>query len=145
MAYTPTTWVTGDSVTATKLNKLEQGVANADAIRGIMLLPSSFSSSSHTLGLIGYFRQINNRWTLIGNGQDVYWENNNPCAYSLLSPPADTGMKVFWIVYAPSLDEIDLTFSGDINSTPITVYDTDNNGYNGYELTGVGCVEAVAT
>lgn len=29
MSYTPTTWVTGDTVTATKLNKLEQGVANA--------------------------------------------------------------------------------------------------------------------
>lgn len=29
MAYTPTNWVTGDTVTATKLNKLEQGVANA--------------------------------------------------------------------------------------------------------------------
>ena len=29
MAYTPTTWATGDTVTATKLNKLEQGVANA--------------------------------------------------------------------------------------------------------------------
>lgn len=29
MAYTPTNWVTGDTVTATKMNKLEQGVANA--------------------------------------------------------------------------------------------------------------------
>ena len=29
MAYTPTTWATGDTITATKLNKLEQGVANA--------------------------------------------------------------------------------------------------------------------
>lgn len=29
MAYTPTQWNTGDDVTATKLNKLEQGVANA--------------------------------------------------------------------------------------------------------------------
>lgn len=29
MAYTPTNWGTGDTVTATKLNKLEQGVANA--------------------------------------------------------------------------------------------------------------------
>lgn len=29
MAYTPTTWATGDTVTATKMNKLEQGVANA--------------------------------------------------------------------------------------------------------------------
>lgn len=29
MAYTPTTWATGDTVTATKLNKIEQGIANA--------------------------------------------------------------------------------------------------------------------
>lgn len=29
MSYTPTTWVTGDPITATKLNKLENGVANA--------------------------------------------------------------------------------------------------------------------
>ena len=29
MAYTPTTWTTGDTITATKLNKMEQGIANA--------------------------------------------------------------------------------------------------------------------
>lgn len=29
MSYTPTTWVTGDTVTATKLNKIENGIANA--------------------------------------------------------------------------------------------------------------------
>ena len=29
ISYTPTTWATGDVVTATKLNKLENGVANA--------------------------------------------------------------------------------------------------------------------
>ena len=29
MAYTPTTWATGDTVTTTKLNKMEQGIANA--------------------------------------------------------------------------------------------------------------------
>ena len=28
MAYTPTTWNTGDLITAEKLNKLEQGVQN---------------------------------------------------------------------------------------------------------------------
>lgn len=28
MAYTPTTWTTGDVITAEKMNKLEQGVAN---------------------------------------------------------------------------------------------------------------------
>ena len=32
MSYTPTEWKTGDIVTSTKLNKLEQGVANAGAL-----------------------------------------------------------------------------------------------------------------
>ena len=32
MAYNPTSWVNGDTITATKLNKLEQGVANAVTI-----------------------------------------------------------------------------------------------------------------
>lgn len=29
MSYTPTTWQTGDTITAALLNKMEQGVANA--------------------------------------------------------------------------------------------------------------------
>ena len=32
MAYTPTNWATGDTVTATKLNKIEQGIANAGSV-----------------------------------------------------------------------------------------------------------------
>ena len=29
MSYTPTTWTTGDTITATKLNKIENGIASA--------------------------------------------------------------------------------------------------------------------
>ena len=29
MGYTPTTWATGDTITSTKLNKMEQGIANS--------------------------------------------------------------------------------------------------------------------
>ena len=29
MSYTPTTWTTGDTITATAMNKIEQGIANA--------------------------------------------------------------------------------------------------------------------
>lgn len=29
MSYTPTNWVTGDTITATKLNKIENGIASA--------------------------------------------------------------------------------------------------------------------
>lgn len=34
MSYTPTNWETGDTITAEKLNKLEQGVANAGGSTG---------------------------------------------------------------------------------------------------------------
>ena len=32
MAYTPTVWVTGDTITAEKLNKAEQGIAGASPV-----------------------------------------------------------------------------------------------------------------
>ena len=28
MSYTPTTWTTGDTITASAMNKIEQGIAN---------------------------------------------------------------------------------------------------------------------
>lgn len=33
MAYTPTEWQTGDIITATKLNNMEQGIANAGVLQ----------------------------------------------------------------------------------------------------------------
>ena len=39
MSYTPTTWTTGDTITATKLNKIENGVANAGSV---LICNSSF-------------------------------------------------------------------------------------------------------
>ena len=30
MSYTPTTWTTGDTITASAMNKIENGIANAD-------------------------------------------------------------------------------------------------------------------
>lgn len=46
MAYTPTTWATGDTVTATKLNKLENGVANAGSA---LICNCSNNGSSYVL------------------------------------------------------------------------------------------------
>lgn len=38
MAYTPTSWQTGDTITAEKLNKMEGGIAAASAVGGIIVL-----------------------------------------------------------------------------------------------------------
>ena len=41
MSYTPTTWTTGDTITATKLNKIEQGIADAG---GVLICNSYYDS-----------------------------------------------------------------------------------------------------
>ena len=37
MSYTPTTWTTGDTITATKLNKIENGIASAGGYDLVLL------------------------------------------------------------------------------------------------------------
>lgn len=32
MSYTPTTWTTGDTITASAMNKIENGIANAGGV-----------------------------------------------------------------------------------------------------------------
>lgn len=51
MAYTPTTWVNGDTITAVKLNKLEQGVANSGSCL-VVELTSSTGTADHTFAEI---------------------------------------------------------------------------------------------
>ena len=53
MSYTPTNWVTGDIVTADKLNKLENGVAD-----GILILNTTFDSSADVVRLSATWKQI---------------------------------------------------------------------------------------
>lgn len=48
MAYTPTNWVTGDTVTATKLNKMEQGIANAGGVSGLVTDTSGTLNKTYT-------------------------------------------------------------------------------------------------
>lgn len=48
MAYTPTTWVTGDTVTATKMNKIENGIANAGNNYDIVISADQYPASSST-------------------------------------------------------------------------------------------------
>ena len=45
MSYTPTTWAAGDTVTAAKLNKLEQGVASGG---GVLVVHATVADSTAT-------------------------------------------------------------------------------------------------
>lgn len=44
MGYTPTEWTTGDTITASKLNKMESGIANAG---GALICNTSFSAANN--------------------------------------------------------------------------------------------------
>ena len=43
MAYTPNTWATGDTITAQKLNNMEQGIANA----GVFYITATWDDSAN--------------------------------------------------------------------------------------------------
>lgn len=45
MSYTPTTWTTGDTITASAMNKIENGIANAG---GVLVCNSSYSQDVNT-------------------------------------------------------------------------------------------------
>lgn len=62
MAYTPTNWSTGDTVTATKLNKLEQGIANAGSVATVRFSASGYNDGSKNFGYIAYAYFENGRW-----------------------------------------------------------------------------------
>ena len=65
MAYTPTNWVTGDTVTATKLNKLEQGVANAGSA---LIVTSSSVNGIETMN-----KTVQEIYDALSSGTPVYY------------------------------------------------------------------------
>lgn len=143
MAYTPTTWTSGDIITSQKLNKIENGVANNNnnLVTAVFAQPSYFSgSASHGAGFVGYFKQKNNKWCLVSEETSLYWFGNNfVYTPTICLPPSNSGIKVFWAIYAPLLDGFEITnIKGGVNmDSPVAVYDsTGNSSYNGYELTG---------
>lgn len=51
MSYTPTEWKAGDTVTSTKLNKIEQGIVTASSNSGIFIVEVKSNESDHKLYL----------------------------------------------------------------------------------------------
>ena len=49
MSYTPTTWETGDTITAAGLNKIEQGIANAGGGGGGLIANVTYANSTYTM------------------------------------------------------------------------------------------------
>lgn len=84
MAYSPTTWATGDTVTATKMNKIEQGIANAGSA---LIVSSSYVNGAETMN-----KTVQEIYDALTNGVPVYYayRYGNPStdyvAYAWLAP-----------------------------------------------------------
>lgn len=48
MTYTPTTWATGDVITADKLNNIEQGIVNAGGAKALIVTASNLPDKNNT-------------------------------------------------------------------------------------------------
>lgn len=96
MSYTPNTWTTGDTITATKLNKIEQGIANAGSVVAVRLSAINASSSTKTFGCLVYAYNDNGSWII----QNDDLEATKPI-YGLALPNDN-----FLIVPIPSDDNI---------------------------------------
>ena len=66
MAYTPTTWNTGDDVTATKLNKIENGIANAGSA---LIVTSSVVNGTDTMD-----KTVQEIYDAFTSGTPVYYK-----------------------------------------------------------------------
>lgn len=101
MSYTPTSWTTGDTITASALNKIEQGIANAGGGGGgteisytiesdLMVLDASYNDLKQIL-LSGSTPYI--LLTLDGEGFEVVER------YPILSVNYDENMEEFSAKY----------------------------------------------
>ena len=64
MAYTPTTWTTGDTITATAMNKIENGIANAGSA---LIVTTSNVNDEFTLD-----KTVQEIYDAISNGTPAY-------------------------------------------------------------------------
>lgn len=159
MSYTPTSWTTGDTITASALNKIEQGIANAGSGGGgsfasLTVHMQGFYEETETyqgyLGAIGYFIDNNGTYTLMESlttadincsPDENAGESYQVAEYEFPLFPAETGIKVVWFYVPLGVPGVTIVPSGSMSTTSITV-EAWGDECTGYELTGVGHIEA---
>ena len=147
MAYTPTTWSTGDTITASALNKMENGIANAVGAASIRISASGFGGSTKEFGKIVYAYRDNNAW-VIQNDDNGEWKQiigfEVPNDRLVVMPlPSDDNVGLFFI--DTILDERIIT--GDISTTTTTLHLSSGSVVlgNAYRVTGNGSFTFIGT
>lgn len=144
MSYEKNTWVTGDTITATKLNNIENGIANA-SWPWITVTMEGFSDvGSFSDGTIGYVKAVESGQyagqLVFVNGGSLYSNpietvGNPTMYYNMTRPPVNDISMVFAVASGAG---VSCSFDGDIATTAVTVrWDAGSSiVMNGYVITG---------
>ena len=139
MSYTPTTWTTGDTITATKMNKIEQGIAGIGGNPLITFNFDGFASSSYIFNFaIGELDEEDDVYIAkkiigiddVSTLEEIYiFAPDGEYIYPLQSPvPKADGLALLFI--QPSTNYFATTVSGNISQTTVTVnYGTVSDAY----------------
>lgn len=129
MAYTPTTWNTGDTITPSALNKIEQGIAEGGGGGGnpmIQIKTHSFGSYSHLFHFAICTEETGEyiaSYLLLPNGSTdklrsvvIYGGNSDFVVYDMPIP-----QNMYLVFLKPNTASFTTAVSGDISQTTVTV------------------------
>lgn len=148
MSYTPTNWQTGDTITAEKMNNIEQGIVNAPKVAVVTLDAEGFGSASHTFGAMVYATYEDNRWVVIAD-DDIAWV------------PVQGFIKPYWRVIPPQYtiipsenmypifvnglgNDVDIEITGDIEETDNLYFNYGSLVLDAYRIYGNGSIKIIA-
>ena len=151
MSYEKHTWVNNETITAAKMNNIEDGIEEAaqsgggNCVATVRLGAQDFNSSSKAFGSIVYAIRTNNTWVVCNDSDgDIYnWLNINGFAMPVnraitVLLPSDENVGVFLVDYLND----SRTITGDISTTAETLYysygSIVSHGSDAYRITGNG-------
>ena len=135
MAYNPTTWQTGDTITATAMNKIENGIANAGGGGGVPFYEVTTINFPNTQNWVGSFNWVKK------NGNNYEYANAAGSVSTGLYMTGNTTVAWFATIPVPTLEDYYLAFSTASNITLQNLQGgieavTDSGGYTWYIVTG---------
>lgn len=146
MSYTPTTWTTGDTITATAMNKIENGIANPGRVAIVCVDTTDGTLSGTQYFFVAYARHINNVYSIESFMSEFYTiaPYQGICYVTVPLTDAEDDFKPY-ILWEWGDDNIHLyTITGNISTTKISAnkrysaISWESVDYRGFEIMGDG-------
>lgn len=154
MSYTPKTWATGDTIDATSMNHIEQGIVSAESSGGggsvakVTVSATGYNSASKRFGTVAYCYNNNGAWTVLSDALDIeddysYIIYGNVQPQHTCLPPLIISDDIKPFLFLADTDGIIVT--GDISDTTENIYYSYGSFFaTAYRISGSGSVQFFA-